>query len=72
MVKIFKIEDLECAHCAAKMQEAIQKLDGVHSATVSFLAEKITVDIDEDKANGIGELINKICKKIEPDCNVIY
>ena len=72
MIKIFKIEDLECAHCAAKMQDAIQKLEGVHSATVSFLAEKITVDIDDDKAEGIGETINRICKKIEPDCNVIY
>ena len=72
MVKVFKIEDLECAHCAAKMQEAIQKLDGVHSATVSFLAEKITVDIDEEIAKGLGKILNDICKKIEPDCNVIY
>lgn len=72
MVKVFKIEDLECAHCAAKMQEAIQKLDGVHSATVSFLAEKITVDIDEEIAEGLGKILNDICKKIEPDCNVIY
>lgn len=72
MVKVFKIEDLECAHCAAKMQDAIQKLDGVHSATVSFLAEKITVDIDEEIAEGLGKILNDICKKIEPDCNVIY
>ena len=72
MVKVFKIEDLECAHCAAKMQDAIQKLDGVHSATVSFLAEKITVDIDEELAEGLGKILNDICKKIEPDCNVIY
>ena len=72
MVKVFKIEDLECAHCAAKMQDAIQKLDGVHSATVSFLAEKITVDIDEEIAKGLGKILNDICKKIEPDCNVIY
>lgn len=72
MVKVFKIEDLECAHCAAKMQEAIQKLDGVHSATVSFLAEKITVDIDEEIDEGLGKILNDICKKIEPDCNVIY
>ena len=72
MVKVFKIEDLECAHCAAKMQDAIQKLDGVHSVTVSFLAEKITVDIDEEIAKGLGKILNDICKKIEPDCNVIY
>jgi len=72
MVKTFKIEDLECAHCAAKMQDAIQKLDGVRSATVSFLAEKITIDIVDDKAENLGETINKICKNIEPDCRVIY
>lgn len=72
MVKVFKIEDLECAHCAAKMQDAIQKLDGIKSATVSFLAEKITVDVEDDKVEGLGKIINEICKKIEPDCEVIY
>ena len=43
MVKVLKVEDLDCAHCAAKIEDAIKNLDGVNSATVSFLAQKITV-----------------------------
>ena len=72
MVKIFKIEDLECAHCASKMQDKISKLDGVKSATVSFLAQKITIEIDDEKAQGLGKLVSDICKKIKPDCTVIF
>ena len=72
MVKVFKVEDLECAHCAAKMQEQIQKLEGVNSATVSFLAQKITVDADDAYIGELGKKIYDICRKIEPDCRVIY
>ena len=47
MKKQFKLLDLDCASCAAKMEQAIRKLDGVHGATVSFLAQKLTLDADD-------------------------
>lgn len=72
MVKVLKIEDLDCAHCAAKIQDAISKLDGVKSASVNFLAEKITVDVEDANAEGIEQKIEKLAKKIEPDCTVVY
>ena len=71
MVKVLKVEDLDCAHCAAKIEDAIKKLDGVNSATVSFLAQKITVDVDEDKADTVLKEIVKTAEKIEPDCTVV-
>ncbi len=71
MVKVLKIEDLDCAHCAAKIEEAIRKLDGVHTATVSFLAQKITVDAEDDAFEEIAKQIVAIAKKIEPDCTVV-
>ena len=71
MVKVLKVEDLDCAHCAAKIEDAIKKLDGVNSATVSFLAQKITVDVDEETADTVLTEIVKIAKKIEPDCKVV-
>ena len=71
MVKVLKVEDLDCAHCAAKIEDAIKKLDGVNSATVSFLAHKITVDVDEETADTVLTEIVKIAKKIEPDCTVV-
>lgn len=70
MVKVYKIEDLDCAHCAAKIEEAIRKIDGVTSATVSFLAQKMTVDADQAKLAAIEKEILAVCKRIEPDCTV--
>ena len=71
MVKVLKVEDLDCAHCAAKIEDAIKKLDGVNSATVSFFAQKITVDVDEDKADTVLKELVKTAEKIEPDCTVV-
>ncbi len=65
---VFKLEDLDCAHCAAKMEKEIAKLDGVESASVSFLAQKLTLECDEAKKSEIFEKAKAICKRIEPDC----
>ena len=53
MKKRFKLTDLDCANCAAKMEEAIKKIDGVHDATVSFMAQKMTVDADDARFDDI-------------------
>ena len=71
MKKVFMIEDLDCAHCAAKIEDAIAKLDGVNSVSVSFLAQKLTLDADDDKFEDILKKAVKIAKKIEPDCRII-
>lgn len=44
MKKTFKLVDLDCANCAAKMETAIRKINGVHDASVSFMTQKMTVD----------------------------
>ena len=71
MKKSFIIEDLECAHCAAKMENEIAKLEGVKSVTVAFLTQKLTLEADDNLFDSILEQAVKICKKIEPDCEVI-
>ena len=68
MKKTFKVNDLDCAHCAAKLEEAIKKIDGVHDATVSFMAQKMTVDADDGRFDEIMKEIVAGCKKVEPDC----
>lgn len=50
MKKHFKLIDLDCANCAAKMEAAIKKLDGVHDATVSFMTQKLTLDAEDRKS----------------------
>ena len=68
MKKHFKLRDLDCANCAAKMEDAIKKLPGVNSATVSFMTQKLTLDADDARFDAIVQEVVKVCKKVEPDC----
>ena len=68
MKKRFDLEDLDCASCAAKMEAAIKKLDGVEDATVSFLTQKMTVVADDARFDEIMQEVVAVCKKVEPDC----
>ncbi len=71
MKKVYKLEDLDCANCAAKMEEAIKKIDGVENASVSFMTQKLTIEADAEKLDEIMKKAVKACKKIEPDCKII-
>lgn len=71
MKKRFKLVDLDCANCAAKMEEAIKKVDGVKDATVSFVMQKMTVEADDARFDDIMKEIVKVCKKVEPDCEIV-
>ena len=71
MKKSYKLEDLDCANCARKMEDAIKKLDGVADATVSFLTQKMTIDADDARFDDIMQQVVKCCKRVEPDCRII-
>lgn len=71
MKKVFKLEDLDCANCAAKMETAIKKIDGVTNASVSFFAQKLTVETDRDSLDEIMKEVVKVCAKVEPDCRIL-
>lgn len=68
MRKTYKLTDLDCANCAAKMEAAIQKIDGVTEASVSFLTQKLTVEAEDGRFEEIMKQVVKACKKVEPDC----
>ena len=68
MKKTFKLIDLDCANCAAKMENNIRKIDGVADATVSFMAQKMTVEADDDRFESIMDELVKVCRKVQPDC----
>ena len=68
MTKIFNLEDLDCANCANKMENEINKLEGVNSASVSFIGQRMIIDADEARFDEIMKKVVKICKKVEPDC----
>ena len=68
MKKKFKLTDLDCANCAAKMEDAIKKIDGVKDANVSFMTQKMTIEADADRFDQIMEQVVEVCRKVEPDC----
>ncbi len=71
MKKTYKLEDLDCANCAAKMENGIQKLEGVTFASVSFMTQRLTIEADDARFEEIMRSVVKLCKKIEPDCKVV-
>ena len=70
MKKTYLIEDLCCANCANKIETAIQKLDGVTSASLNFIAQKLFVEFEDRIANTITDSIEKIAKKVESDISI--
>ena len=71
MKKKFKLQDLDCANCAAKMEEAIKKLDGVNDASVNFMMQKMTIDAEDSRFDEIMKEVVTVCAKVEPDCKIL-
>lgn len=70
--KTFKMEDLDCANCARKMQDAIVKLDGIGSCDINFMMQKMTLEYEADNEAKIFKAVAKCIRKVEPDCTVIF
>ena len=70
MKKKFKLTNLDCANCAAKMENAIKKIDGVRDANVSFMTQKMTIEADDSRFDEIMEEVQSVCRKVEPDCTI--
>lgn len=68
MRKAFKLQDLDCANCAAKMENAIKNIEGVKSASISFMTQKLVLEADDDRFEAVLDEAQRACKKFEPDC----
>ena len=68
MIKTYKIE-VDCAHCAQKMEDAVNKLDGVNHATINFLTQKLIVDTEVD-LNVLKPQIQKCIQKVDVDAEI--
>ena len=69
MKKRFKFV-VDCANCAAKVEAAVKKIDGVNDATVNFMAQKLVLDADDARFDEILQKVVDTAKKIEPDCEL--
>ena len=70
MKKVFKIEGLDCAHCAANVENGISKIEGVINVKVNFLTQKIMLECNDEDLERIMNEAVKVCKDVEPDCKV--
>ena len=71
MKKVFKMQDLDCANCAAKMERAIGQIDGVQKVTISFLAQKMTLEADDARFDEIVKQAVACVKKVDVECEVL-
>lgn len=71
MRRSYKLQDLGCANCASKMETAINKIDGVNSATISFMTSRLTLDVADDKLDAVLPQAQSICSKYESDCRIV-
>lgn len=72
MKKTYNLSDLDCAHCAAKMESEIAKIKGVDSVNINFIAQKLTLEADDGIFNEILKKAQETIKKIEPDCDIEF
>lgn len=67
MKKIIKLEGLCCANCAAKIEEGVKKLDGVNDASLSFMTQRLTIEIEDGREDEVVKAAQVIAEKIEPE-----
>lgn len=71
MKKKFKLKDLDCANCAAKMEAAIRAIPDVQDASVNFMMQKLTLEAPDDRFDAILAEVVRICARVEPDCTIL-
>lgn len=71
MQKIFKVNGIDCANCAAKLEKNINKIKGVNSAIVSFATGKLMIDADDDKFEAVVDEAVALAKKLEPEWEIV-
>lgn len=71
MKKVYRLEELDCANCAAKMERAINELPGVEKATVNFMAQKLVLSAEESRYQEILQQVEDAIRRVEPDCRIV-
>jgi len=71
MKKVFKLEGLDCAHCATKIEEKVSKLEGVKSVVINFMTTKMTLESVDENIADVVEKVKKLINEVEPDVNMV-
>ena len=70
MKKTCKLTGLDCANCAAQLENEIQKIEGIESASISFMTERMVLEFTEENEKEIMKKVKKVIKREEPDVEV--
>lgn len=70
MKKTFILEELDCANCAAKIEDGVKKIEGIENASVNFMTRKMNIEYNQENETEIIEKVKKVVKKIEPDVKI--
>lgn len=70
MKKVLKLRGLDCANCAASLENSIQKIDGINTASISFMTERLVIEFDENNEREIMKKVKKQIKREEPDVEI--
>ena len=71
MRKSFKLENLDCANCTAKMEAGISELPGVNKASISFMTSKLLIDADTEDFDALLDAAQQVCTSFEKDCRIV-
>ena len=70
--KVFTMDGVDCANCAAKMEDAVRRIDGVEYVSISFMAQRMTIEAEESELDKIMKKAQKLCRKVDPDCSIEF
>ena len=71
MKKVYRLKNLDCAHCAAKMETGIKKIPGVTAASISFMSQRLTLEAEDAVFESVLRQAAAVCRKVEPDCEIL-
>ena len=71
MRKSFKLDEIDCANCARKLQDELAKLDGVDAVSVNFMTQKLTLSAADECFDEVFGRVVALTAKIEPDCEIV-
>lgn len=72
MKKSFHIDNLDCANCAAKMERAIAKIDGVNHVSVNFIMARLTLEAEDGIFDEVLKKAEAKCRAVDADCKIRF
>ena len=71
MRKSFRLDEIDCANCALKLQDALARVDGVRSVSVNFMTQELTLEAEDARFDAVLDQVVKVAARVEPDCEII-